>query len=351
LNVEMAPVRPALSVVMPVKDAGPYLDAAIRSVLDQSFEDFEFIIRDDGSNDGSTERLQYWAARDSRIRLFVGAESLGPAASSNWVVAQARGEFVARMDADDISHPDRLKHQFEVLHARPDACLVGTLWEGIDEKGRQVRPRDRWRLSRPSVFSPFPHGSIMFRRSAFERVGCYRLDANYWEDADLYLRMAAVGRLLVIPEPLYLHRASPLSTRLTSDQDVVERSVDRMYRRLNGLPAATEEKLLPRVFVSIGSTRLWAGRSPAVLRRLLSRGQLGFNGESAAVLAWALWGSLSPASLRFILRSVVRIRDRAVGKRFVHGWPEEWRIPEGACEEAQPDMAAPRLTAIPDLAA
>jgi glycosyltransferase involved in cell wall biosynthesis len=337
---------------MPVKDAGPYLDAAIQSVLDQSLGDFEFIIRDDGSTDGSTDRLRDWAARDSRIKLFLGGESLGPAASSNWVVAQAAGEFVARMDADDICRSDRLSRQVEVLRERPDACLVGTLWEGIDEGGRLVRPRDRWRLSRPSAFSPFPHGSIMFRRSAFDQVGGYRVDANYWEDADLYLRLAEVGRLLVLPEPLYLHRASTLSTRLTSDRDIVETSVDRMYRRLSGLPPACGEKLLPRVFVSIGSTRLWAGRSPAVLRRLIGRARLGFNGESAAVLAWALWGSLSPASLRFVLRGVVKIRDRAVRGHFRDGQPQEWRIPglsqsSVRCESAQP----PRLAVIPDLAA
>lgn len=344
-------MRPSLSIVMPVRDAGPYLDEAIRSILDQTFADFEFIIRDDGSTDGSTERLQYWAERDSRIKLFIGAESLGPAASSNWVVAKASAPFVARMDADDLCHPDRLKRQVEVLRERPDACMVGTLWEGIDEEGRRVRPRDRWRLSRPSVFSPFPHGSIMFRRSAFERVGGYRVEANFWEDADLYLRMASVGRLLVLPEPLYFHRASPLSTRLTSDREVVERSVDRMYRRLGGFPDGTDEKLLPRVFVSIGSTRLWAGRSPAVLGRLLGRGRLGLDRESAAVLIWALWGSLSPASLRFVLRLVVTVRDRSVRGRFADGSPQEWRIPGAACERIVPADLAEPLPAIPDLAA
>ena len=102
---------PRVSVVMPVRDAGPYLEASLRSILDQSFTDFELVIRDDGSVDGSTEILRDWAARDPRIRLHIGERPLGPAESSNWVVRHSTAPFVARMDADDISHPDRLRRR------------------------------------------------------------------------------------------------------------------------------------------------------------------------------------------------------------------------------------------------
>ncbi|QAY75126.1 glycosyltransferase family 2 protein [Sphingosinicella sp. BN140058] len=346
----------ALSVVMPVRNAGPFLDASIRSILDQTLSDFEFVIRDDGSTDGSTERLRNWAARDPRIRLFIGEHSLGPAASSNWVVSKSSGRLVARMDADDIAHPDRLMRQAEALEAAPSACLVGSLWEGIDEKGRHLRPRDRWRLSRSSPFSPFPHGSIMFRRDAFERAGGYRCEADFWEDADLYFRMAEIGRLLVLPDALYFHRSSALSTRLTSEQEKVETSVDRMYRRVGGITADPGDgKVLPRVFVSLGSTRLWSGRSPAVLGRLLRRGRLGWNAETAAVLFWAAWGAVSPSTLRACLRTVVRLRDRAVRARYADGCPCEWRI--GACSALHRDEGhagsdtGAVLPSMPDLAA
>jgi GT2 family glycosyltransferase len=346
---------PTLSVVMPVRDAGPYLDASIKSILEQTHQDFEFVIRDDGSTDGSTERLRQWAARDARIKLFVGDRPLGPAASSNWVVAHSSGEFVARMDADDICHPDRLKRQIAILAEAPDACLVGSLWEGIDETGRNVRPRDRWRLSRPCAFSPFPHGSIMFRRQAFEQVGGYRAEANFWEDADLYLRMAMIGRLLVLPDSLYLHRSSNLSTRLTSNQEVVEQAVDRMYRRMGGFaPLPADGKVLPRVFVSLGSTRLWSGRSPAVLRRLLQRARLGWDAESATVLLWAVWGSISPSTLRACLRGLVRLRDRSAGPQFRDGCPHEWIIPGAAAAKvsgAVPLAPPLALSSVPDLAA
>ena len=100
-----------LSVVMPVHNALPHLDAAVRSILEQTHRDFEFVILDDASTDGSTERLKEWSAKDPRICLHLGKKNMGPAASSNFVVREAKGGLIARMDADDISHPDRLRRQ------------------------------------------------------------------------------------------------------------------------------------------------------------------------------------------------------------------------------------------------
>lgn len=318
---------PRLSVVMPVRDAGPYLDASIRSILAQSYDDFAFVIRDDGSVDGSTEVLQCWAERDRRIELHVGERSLGPAESSNWVVRQARSPLVARMDADDIAHPDRLRLQAAALDADAGACLVGTLWEGIDAAGRRVRPRDRWRLSRTAAFAPFPHGSIMFRREAFDAVGGYRKECSFWEDADLYLRLAEIGRLIVLPDVLYLHRASALSTRITSPAEEVEQAVDRMYRRLAGGEGVADSngKVSPMVFVSLGSTALWAGGRPRYVRRIWRRAALGFDAQSAAVLAWAAWSTLSPHTLRSALRTLIRLRDRAVRHHYLDGQAYDWR--------------------------
>ncbi|MDQ5808513.1 MAG: glycosyltransferase family 2 protein, partial [Actinomycetota bacterium] len=116
-----------LSVVMPVRNARPYLDQSISSVLGQTFGDFELVIRDDGSTDGSREVLRAWARRDRRIRLHEDDRPLGPAGSSNWVVAHSDAPFVARMDADDVAHPDRLRRQLAVLRAHADVDVVGAL--------------------------------------------------------------------------------------------------------------------------------------------------------------------------------------------------------------------------------
>lgn len=312
------PSAPRLSVVMPVRDLERYVGAAIESILAQSWADFELVIRDDGSRDGTRGVLREWAARDPRIRLIESDASLGPVESSNFVVAEAVGELVARMDGDDIAHPDRLRRQIAALDAHPKACLVGSLFEGIDERGRRVRPRDRSRLAERSPFAPFPHGSIIFRRAAFEAAGGYRRDTDFWEDLDLYRRMAAIGDLLVLPAALYRHRSSPLSTRLTSSRAVVEASIDRMYRKVSGEARSRggAGRLVPEVFVSLGSTMLWAGRRPGVLLPLLRRGAIGLDRHSLAILAWAAWAELSPRSLRFLLRLAAQRRDRRIGRSF-----------------------------------
>jgi len=99
---------PPVSVVMPVHNAGAYLDGAVRSILGQTFSDFEFVILDDGSTDGSLERLRRWAKEDGRIRLIENERRSGAAASSNRVARAASAPLVARMDADDIAEPERL---------------------------------------------------------------------------------------------------------------------------------------------------------------------------------------------------------------------------------------------------
>src|SRR6266849_4896317 len=153
--------NPLISVVMPVYNALPFLDESIRSILEQTLSDFEFVILDDASTDGSVERLREWSPRDGRIRLHESRQRLGLSGSSNAVVAKARAPIVARMDADDIAHPDRLRRQWNIMESRPDVAVIGALCNGIDASGREVRPRDRWRLLRRSVFIPFPHGSAM----------------------------------------------------------------------------------------------------------------------------------------------------------------------------------------------
>src|SRR6266576_1910054 len=147
--------NPLISVVMPVHNALPFLDQSIRSILEQTLTDFEFVILDDASVDGSVELLREWSLRDKRIHLYESKKRLGLSGSSNAVVAKARASIVARMDADDIAHPDRLRRQWNIIEGRPDVVVIGALCQGIDAGGRQVRPRDRWRLVRRSSHIPF----------------------------------------------------------------------------------------------------------------------------------------------------------------------------------------------------
>ena len=319
---------------MSVRNLGPYVRESVESILAQSYRDFEFVIRDDGSSDATLGVLRSLARNDRRMILYEGANRLGPAGSSNWVASRARGNLLARMDGDDWSHPDRLLRQIEVFAANPDAVLVGTLCETMNEKGRVVRGPEGWRLARCSRFAPFPHGSIMFRRAPFEAVGGYRGAADFWEDLDLYRRLAAHGELVVIPEALYRHRATTLSTRLVSSSAAVEASVDRMFRETGGSTRAGRGgRIAPRVFASLGSTVLWSGGRPAILRRLLNRGDLRLDRDSLLVAAWAVWAKLSPGTLRFCLQWVGRARNWRAARRMPVQHLYRWDIPDAAPAE------------------
>ena len=305
---------PRVSVVMPVHNALPYLDAAVESILHQTFEDFEFVILNDASTDGSTERLRHWAARDSRIRLLEVDRNLGPARSSERVARAATASIVARMDADDISYPQRLADQAKVLENHPDVGVVGGLFDIIDPEGRVVRGPEPWRLRQPASIPPFGNGPLTYRREVFEHVGGYREECEFWEDNDLILRMAAVTKIMVLPYCIYQVRQARVSNRLSSEQQRVERAVDLMYRARTRLdegrsyddllsPGLTgDRKVNPQVFVSLGSITLWAGGRPRLFKRLLLRGALKLDRRTIAALVWTAWASVEPHSLRTFIR-------------------------------------------------
>lgn len=328
---------PRVSVVMPVRNALPHLDAAVESILSQSFGDFEFVILDDASTDGSTERLREWASRDSRIRLIEEERNLGPAVSSQRVAVAATAPIVARMDADDISLPGRLADQLRVLDAHPEVGVVGGLYDIIDPDGRIVRGPEQWRLLTPRSMPPFGNGPLTYRRELFDQVGGYRTECEFWEDNDLIQRFAGVTTIMVLPYAVYQVRQARISNRLSANQDRVERAVDLMYRArersdqgksyedliAGGLPE--NRRVRPEVFVSLGSITLWAGGRPRLFRRLLRRGALGFNRRSIAAFVWTAWASAEPHSLRAFIRLLLFARklrsDLTVRTKEPVQWP------------------------------
>ena len=342
---------PAVSVILPVHNGMPYVEESARSILDQSFGDFELVIGDDGSSDGTSEVVARLAARDSRVRVIRREQASGLAASANWVISETRAPLIAIAHADDRAYPERLARQVAVLRAEADIDLVGTLWDGMDEEGRKVRPGDFWRLLRRSNFAPFSHSSIMFRRSAFERAGGYRPQAEYWEDLDLYYRMARAGRIVVIPDVLSTVRHARISTRLRNSQIRVENAVDLMFRStqahaegkdhtplLMAHAPLAEHRLHPMTFVSCGSTRLWSGRSPRIWGRMRARALLRFDAATLHALFWVAWGTASPKTLRMFLRTLLHIRN-AFAKPLLKGRAYvEWR-PEADEHAHAPDLA------------
>jgi glycosyltransferase involved in cell wall biosynthesis len=305
--------NPLLSVVMPVHNALPFLGESIRSILEQTLSDFEFVILDDASTDDSVELLREWARRDKRIHLYESKKQLGLSGSSNAVVLKARAPIVARMDADDIAHPDRLRRQWNIIEGCPDIAVVGTLCNGIDATGREVRPRDRWRLVRRSVYIPFPHGSAMFRRDVFDQVGGYEEEAAGGEDQDLFSRMAARGRVLTLPDVLYSYRYHSNNATLFNGT----RAVGENHSENGNAVAA---------FYMLGAMRLWAGDPPMLLQPLLEKKSLPWNLKTLMILVSAIWGHVSPPTLRVFLRSSIRARDLLASIRVKDGRPYEWRL-------------------------
>ena len=300
---------PPLSVVMPVHNALPFLDASIRSMLDQTFSDFEFVILNDASTDGSDRVLREWEKRDRRIRVIESDRKLGLAASSNLVVSSSRAKIVARMDADDIAHPQRLERQFEIMTKHPDIVVVGTLCDGIDAAGRRTRPPDRWRIVRRSMYIPFPHGSAMFRREAFDRLGGYSEEFVSGEDQNFFFRMTQLGRVVTLPDVLYHFRYHTDNTTVLSGALIQNGSnVD-----LAGL-------------YMLGSMRLWSGHAPGISPYVAVRKASTVNWQTVVTIASASLGTVSPAALRFMLRSVIRARDALAGLRVKDGRPYEWRL-------------------------
>lgn len=205
--------KPQVSVVMGVYNERnrEQLELAIESILSQTLEELEFLICDDGSEGSCREMLEEICGRDGRIRLLRHERNLGLAAALNTCLSHAQGKYIARMDGDDISKPERLQRQKEYLESHPGIALVGCGAEMIDEKGTWG---ERHLIADPDrkdfLFgSPFMHPTIMMRREVFDRLGGYCTEdfALRTEDYELFMRMYEMGeRGHNMPELLFCYR-------------------------------------------------------------------------------------------------------------------------------------------------
>ena len=205
---------PRVSVVMPMRDAAPYLAEAIESILAQTFGDFEFLIIDDASTDASCTIADDYARRDPRIQVHRGAFG-GLAYWLREGVLRARGALIARMDADDVSHPTRFARQVAYLDAHPECVGVSSDVLIVDPERRPIRrhraPHSHEEIEQALWRAAGALACPMLRRSAVLQVGNYRADRTGDEDADLYLRLVEIGRLSNLPETLYEYRRHPRS--------------------------------------------------------------------------------------------------------------------------------------------
>jgi glycosyltransferase involved in cell wall biosynthesis len=193
---------------MSVFNWGPHLSEAVESILGQSFEDFRFLIIDDGSAEPIERFIE--PARDRRI-VLLRHENRGLTRSLNRGLRECSGEYVARMDADDVSLPQRLALQVAELDAHPELDLVGSSFDVMDDAGRIVESKSLitdslYRLWTLLFHNNYGHGTVMVRKSSAFRVGLYDETFTYAQDYDLWSRLSVKDNTAMLPEVLYRYR-------------------------------------------------------------------------------------------------------------------------------------------------
>lgn len=210
---------PTISVLMAVYDTPlPFLDASIKSILTQSFDDFEFIIVDDGSNDSTRLRLYELAAQDRRIRLHSLPSNIGLTRALNIGLELVKGKYIARQDADDLSSPERLDESYSFLETHPEFAAAGTNVALIDQYGDSLGSiRIDPSLDGIRRRNVLVHGSMMFRTEIFRQIGGYDERMRLSQDYELYLRMLRLHsmRIGIVERELYSLRqhAGSLSSK------------------------------------------------------------------------------------------------------------------------------------------
>lgn len=262
---------PLISVLIPCYNTAATLDEALSSILGQTLKNLEVVAVDDGSSDGTLEMLNAWAEREARVRVLRREhEGLIPALNAG--LAACRAPLIARMDADDRSHPERLALQADWLARRPDLAAVGCLVQGVPEG--DVREGFRiyleWLNSLVSpeeiarqifVESPLAHPSVMIRREWLARAGGYQ-DHGWPEDYDLWLRLHLLGaRFAKVPQALFDWREHPGRLTRTDSRYSVENFLRAKTHYLAGGPLRGRESVI-----------LWgAGQMGRRLSKLLLR--------------------------------------------------------------------------------
>lgn len=234
----MNPV-PTISVLMPVYNADRYVAQAVESILNQTFTDFEFLILDDGSTDRSLKILQRYAAQDLRIRL-ISRPNRGYVASLNEMLTQAKGEFIARMDADDIATPDRFTLQVDFLRRHPHVVCVGGAQDWIDEAGRfllhhpEAEQNDEIQNLALVGHTPINHPSALIRRVSMLQIGGYDETMCPSEDLDVWLKLGEIGELANLRETVLQYRQHDKSVSEVKQVEQIQKrreSCERAWQR------------------------------------------------------------------------------------------------------------------------
>lgn len=242
---------PKVSVVMAVKNGKPFIEEAIESILNQTFRDFEFIIIDDYSTDGTLEYLE--SIHDTRIKILTNKENIGLTRSLNKSIRLANGEYIARLDADDLAYPERLKKQIEYLEKHPDVGLLASYCNVINESGDILNNGGHLCTSPEKISAMFlvdnylASCSVMFRKKIFDTVGGYPEKYRYAQDYALWTQFALYSKVAKLNEWLVAWRERPDGlTEMKRDKQAycaAQISVEYMRAKMPWLSQYPDKKL------------------------------------------------------------------------------------------------------------
>ena len=255
-----------ISVPMPAYNAERFIAEAVESILNQTFRDFELIIVNDGSTDGTLAIAERYAAQDERVTV-VSQPNGGISAARNRGLSVAKGEWIAVMDSDDVAMPDRFERQLDFLAKNPDLAVVSAYVQNIDDKGKLIAEYQSPLTDRQLVkevvaqdgLLSFHHSAVLMRREVVQALGGYRGQFDMLEDCDLWNRIAEQGHgILIQPEYLLKYRLHPSSVSVDHARTLALKRRwlhDCLHHRRRGEPEPSWD-----AFLAKRSTRPWLSR-------------------------------------------------------------------------------------------
>jgi len=228
--------KPSISVLMPVYNAAPYLKEAIDSILSQTFSDFEFLIINDGSTDNSEEIILSY--NDTRIRYVKNEQNIKLIATLNRGIALCKGEYIARMDADDVSLPTRLETQFTFMESHPDVALCGSWFVSLDNDHNisKYKPTHNEIMFQMLFQCHLCHPSLMLRRKNILYFDLkFDINFSHAEDYDFFVRIGRHFQLANIQEVLLKYRIHEGSVSAKHKSIQIENSIKIKQREFHNI--------------------------------------------------------------------------------------------------------------------